>query len=343
MKINVLSIIIIISLCAGCKEDTKKMQINNNLLKKKLTPLQYKVTRECGTEPAFQNKYWDNHKEGIYVDIVSGEVLFSSTDKFESGTGWPSFTKPVKKENIIEKSDSSHGMTRTEVKSKIADSHLGHVFDDGPGPAGLRYCINSASLRFIPADEMEKEGYSDYLYLFRKEQTGEIAIFAGGCFWCMEGPFEAADGVKEVLAGYTGGTKESPSYEEVSSGSTQHYEAIKIIFDPKKISYAQLLDIFWRQIDPTDNGGQFADRGSQYFTAIFYMDEKQKNIAEQSKKELAGSGKFSKPVVTKILKAGVFYPAEDYHQDYYKKNTEHYKKYKKGSGREDFIIRTWKK
>ncbi len=171
----------------------------------------------------------------------------------------------------------------------------------------------------------------------------EIAIFGGGCFWCMEPPFEELEGVFEVTAGYAGGSRETADYRQVSSGRTDHYEAVRVIYDPARISYAQLLDVFWQQIDPTDSGGQFADRGSQYKTAIFYHNEEQKAQAEKSRADLAASGKFDRPIATKILPAAPFYQAEEYHQDYYRKNYSHYAAYKEGSGRKGFQEKMWPK
>ncbi len=167
------------------------------------------------------------------------------------------------------------------------------------------------------------------------------ATFAGGCFWCMVGPFENEPGVIDVISGYTGGFKPNPTYEEVCSDETGHYEAVNIIYDPEKISYDRLLDIFWRQIDPTDPGGQFQDRGSSYRTAIFYHDEEQRQKAEASKQALEKSGRFDKPIVTQILPASTFYPAEDYHQDFHKKNPYRYQLYRQASGRDQFLKRYW--
>lgn len=169
----------------------------------------------------------------------------------------------------------------------------------------------------------------------------EIATFAGGCFWCMVSPFDGLEGVMEVKSGYTGGRSEDPTYQEVCTGTTGHYEAIQIKFDPARMTYQQLLDIFWKQIDPTDAGGQFFDRGQQYETAIFYHNEEQKALAEESKRQLSDSKHFDKPIATEILQASRFYPAEEYHQDYHKKNPEHYKSYRVGSGRQGFIEKHW--
>ncbi|AZB44065.1 peptide-methionine (R)-S-oxide reductase [Bacillus sp. FJAT-42376] len=170
-----------------------------------------------------------------------------------------------------------------------------------------------------------------------------VATFAGGCFWCMEPPFEKLDGVYEVISGYTGGEKKNPSYEEVSSGSTGHVEAVQVVYDPSRISYGELLQVFWRQIDPTDAGGQFVDRGSQYVSAIFYHNNEQKAAAEKSRAELEHTKRFDSKLVTEIRKADTFYQAEEYHQDYYKKSAVQYKFYRNNSGRDQFLDDVWGK
>jgi len=175
-----------------------------------------------------------------------------------------------------------------------------------------------------------------------KKKDLKSATFAGGCFWCTESDFEKIDGVIEVISGYTGGHQKDPNYQQVSAGSTGHAEAVMVRYDSKKISYETLLEVFWRHVNPTDPGGQFADRGSQYRTAIFYHDDLQKKLAEASKKALDQSGRFDKPVVTEIVKLETFYPAEAYHQDYYNKNPIRYKIYRHGSGRDQFLKKTWK-
>ncbi len=169
----------------------------------------------------------------------------------------------------------------------------------------------------------------------------EKATFAGGCFWCMVKPFDSYEGIESVVSGYTGGDLPNPTYEQVCSETTGHYEAVQITFQPDVFPYEKLLDIFWTQIDPTDAGGQFFDRGQSYQTAIFYHSEEQRLAAEKSKQELDNSGRFEKPVATKILPAKPFYLAETYHQDYYKKNPSHYNRYSVGSGRAGFIEKNW--
>ena len=187
----------------------------------------------------------------------------------------------------------------------------------------------------IAEDSMEKAN--------RPSKELKKAIFAGGCFWCMEKPYESYEGIVEVISGYTGGKSENPTYSEVSSGGSDHVEAVQVSYDPSIISYEKLLDIFWQQIDPTDPGGQFADRGHQYSTAVYYNDDEQKQLAERSKKDLADSRKFSEPIVTRIVEATPFFKAEEYHQDYYKKNAAHYDSYRHGSGRGPFLEKTWGK
>lgn len=289
------------------------------VLKEKLTPLQYNVTQENGTEPPFDNLYWDNTADGIYVDLISGEALFASTHKFKSGTGWPSFYKPLEDANIVEKADRGIWGTRSEVRSLMGNAHLGHVFNDGPEPTGLRYCINSASLKFVPVAEMSTAGYADYLYLFTSDVNApdkEIAYLAGGCFWGMEQIIRKIPGVLDTEVGYTGGRIDNPTYGDVKTGKSGHAEAVKVVFDRNKLSYEQLLGYFFRMHDPTTLNKQGNDIGTQYRSALFYLSEKQKQTAESVIAKVNASQKWPIPIVTEVTKAGTFTNAEDYHQDY---------------------------
>ena len=297
-------------------------------LKKKLTPEQFAVVCNSGTEPAFQNAFWNHHEDGIYVDVASGEPLFSSLDKFDSGTGWPSFTRPIEKENVVEKADFQYGMKRVEVRSKHGDSHLGHVFDDGPkAKGGLRFCINSASLRFVPVGKMEAEGYGDYLPPFEKAGKGpkkgapagkaaavktEEVYLAGGCFWGMQDIIRKIPGVISTDVGYTGGKVKNATYRNHEG----HAEAVRVVFDPSKLTFHQLLRWYFRMHDPTTKDRQGNDQGSSYRSAIFYKSEAQRKTAEEFKAKLDKVGKWGKPAVTEIVPAGEYWKAEEDHQDY---------------------------
>ncbi|WP_277043769.1 bifunctional methionine sulfoxide reductase B/A protein [Prevotella multiformis] len=305
---------------SGAVSKTRFTRPDDATLRKTLTPEQYAVTQQAATERPFTNAYDHEFREGIYVDVTTGEPLFSSADKYDSGCGWPAFSKPIDKSLITDHTDTSHGMVRTEVRSKTGKAHLGHVFDDGPAETGgKRYCINSASLRFIPLEKMKAEGYGAYIHLVRPMK--EIYV-AGGCFWGTEHYLKQIEGVTATEAGYANGIIKNPTYEEVCTDKTQFAEAVHITYDPKVISLEFLLGLYFKAIDPTSVNRQGNDRGTQYRTGIYYTDPAdlptiRKVFAEEQKQT---SGKIA--VEVKPLKN--FYKAEEYHQDYLDKHPSGY-------------------
>ncbi|MCG3126309.1 MAG: Peptide methionine sulfoxide reductase MsrA [Phycisphaerae bacterium] len=278
-------------------------------LAKKLDAETYRVTQKAGTEPAFCGTLVDNKKEGVYCCVVCGLPLFSSEHKFNSGTGWPSFYREFDPQHVTRKRDESHGMSRVEINCARCGAHLGHVFDDGPKPTGERHCLNSVSLKFHEkGTELPPES---------RPAAFETAYFAGGCFWGVEHYFQKGPGVIDAESGYMQGRTEKPTYKQVCNHDTGHAETVKVVFDPKRISYRRLLEAFFVMHDPTQLNRQGPDEGDQYRSGIWYTSDEQRKTAEAFVAEQAKSPRFAgRKVVTQVEAAKTFFAAEEYHQDY---------------------------
>lgn len=275
----------------------------------KLGPEAFAITQSAETERPFCGAMVDNKKDGIYTCVVCGLPLFSSEAKFHSGTGWPSFYKEFDADHVARRSDVSHGMERTEINCARCNAHLGHVFEDGPKPTGLRFCLNSASLTFHEKDaELPPES---------RPMKSETAYFAGGCFWGLEHYFQKGPGVIDAVSGYMQGNVENPDYKKVCTDTTGHAETVKVVYDPSRITYRRLLEAFFKMHDPTQLNRQGPDVGEQYRSGIWYTTDEQRREAEGYIKQLADGHRYKAgKIVTQIEAAKTFYAAEDYHQDY---------------------------
>ncbi len=320
---------------SGSRVGEQYSKISKTDLKEKLTPLQFHVTQEDGTEPPFNNEYWDNDLKGIYVDIITGEPLFSSLKKYKSGTGWPSFTDTISKGVVTTKPDNGFFVKRTEVRSAIGNNHLGHVFDDGPiKDGGKRYCMNSAALKFIPFNKLKENGYEKYMALFDEEKnTGkdqfatskfQEIVLAGGCFWGMEELLRKEKGIEIIEVGYAGGDANQSSYEQVKTGRTGNAESVRIVYDPAVLNLNDLLEYFFKIHDPTTLNQQGNDMGTQYRSAIFTTNEEQAEVARQVIEKVEKSGVWKNKITTEIQPLENFVRAEEYHQDYLQKNPRGY-------------------